>query len=595
LGEVNLGVESSRFSGRTSDRGRNLPGTTIVDAGYSFGSNEDPELTGEQRAFYVRGTLHIQSGSHWRKIGLMAWLPNYKLPLTLARSGDFLFANVPDFRDSFGYYRTLGGSPSTAGFSMRRISIMGQDAWRPSPGFEIVAGLRVTSFQLPVDSSEITPNRPWAVLTGLSNVPALPSRSVEIEPRFLMTVNPGGRSDVQFRAGITVDADLADPGILAEAINDNGGYIVASGFGQLQEWPRANVAPVAPSRGNTLVVLGPKFRGPRTTRAFGSMTLLLGTQGAVSIGVTARRTEFLPQRVELNLQPVVSSRDQFERPIYGRLLKRGSLLIAKPDSNRRFGAFEHVWGLQAAGQSRYIGLDIMAERPLIGPLGLFASYTYSSAKDDWLIGSPSDPFTQIRPFPDSEDPDDWEDGRSDLDVPHRLVVGAEGRLQGSVSATLSALFRYQSGYPFTPGFRAGVDANADGSWHNDPAYIDESIPGTTALLDSWPCLKEDAGGFAQRNACRGPSLKSLDARLAVTLRRAAGYSATFVLDGLNLIASDDGIVDRAVYLLDPVRNLEFGTDGESVAVPLVANLNFGQLLTRFAPQRQVRLGLRVSF
>jgi hypothetical protein len=596
LGEVNLGLESSRMAATTTaGRGQALPGTTIVDAGYSFGSNEAKDITGEQLAFYARGALHIQSGSHWRKIGLTAWLPNYKLPLTLARSGEFLFANVPDFRDSFGYYRTIGGSPSTADFSMRRISLVGQDAWRPNPGLEIVAGLRVTSFTLPDDSTQITPNQLWFALTGLSNFPVLSSSSIELEPRFQMTVNPGGRTDIQLRAGIAVDADIADPGILAEAINDNGGFIVNSGFGQLQKWPRANVAPVAPSRGNTLVVLGPKFRGPRTTRAFGSVTLMLGAQGAISAGVTVRRTEFLPQRVDLNLQPVASSQDQFERPIYGRLEKRGSLLIAEPDSNRRFGGFEHVWGLQAAGQSRYFGLDIMAERPLIGPLGLFASYTYSSAKDDWLIGSPSDPFTQLRPFSDGDDADDWEDGRSDLDVPHRIAIGAEGRLEGSVSATLSALFRYQSGYPFTPGFRAGVDANADGSWHNDPAYIDESIAGTGALLDSWPCLKEDAGGFAQRNACRGPSLKSLDARLAVTLRRAAGYSATFVLDGLNLMSSDDGIVDRAVYLLDPARNLEFSADGKSVTVPLVANPRFGQLLTRFAPQRHVRLGLRVSF
>jgi hypothetical protein len=36
-------------------------------------------------------------------------------------------------------------------------------------------------------------------------------------------------------------------------------------------------------------------------------------------------------------------------------------------------------------------------------------------------------------------------------------------------------------------------------------------------------------------------------------------------------------------------------DGSTVTVPLIANPNFGELLTRFAPQRQFRLGLRVSY
>src|SRR5690606_30255587 len=77
---------------------------------------------------------------------------------------------------------------------------------------------------------------------------------------------------------------------------------------------------------------------------------------------------------------------------------------------------------------------------------------------------------------------DWADGRSDFDVPHRLAVGAELRLPILAGVSIAGVYRYQSGYPFTPGFRDGVDMNGDGSGRNDPAFVDNAIPGTDELV-----------------------------------------------------------------------------------------------------------------
>jgi hypothetical protein len=68
-----------------------------------------------------------------------------------------------------------------------------------------------------------------------------------------------------------------------------------------------------------------------------------------------------------------------------------------------------------------------------------------------------------------------------------------------------------------------------------------------------------------------------------------------VLDGLNLIASDQGEVDRALYLVDPTRALVVNAGSGTVNVPFIANPNFGQMVTRYAPQRVVRLGIRLSY
>ncbi|MGH7504790.1 MAG: hypothetical protein ACRELX_04035, partial [Longimicrobiales bacterium] len=226
---------------------------------------------------------------------------------------------------------------------------------------------------------------------------------------------------------------------------------------------------------------------------------------------------------------------------------------------------------------------------------LFGSYTYSITEDDWLWGDGLDPESQLSPFPDSLNGVDWADGRSDFDVPHRASVGVELKVPGQFGPRIAALYRYQSGYPFTPGFRDGVDINGDGSGRNDPAFIDDGIAGTAELVSEWSCLRDGIDGFVERNACRGPDYQALDARLSLEFVRTDRYTGQLVVDGLDLLASEIGVLDRAVYLVDPAVDLATAPAGRVVTVPLVANPNFGELLTRYAPQRQLRIGLRVSY
>ena len=120
---------------------------------------------------------------------------------------------------------------------------------------------------------------------------------------------------------------------------------------------------------------------------------------------------------------------------------------------------------------------------------------------------------QLTPFPDSLGGSDWARGRSDFDAPHRFTLGSEFGFRG---IRLAAFYRGQSGLPFTPGFRYGQDMNGDGSFRNDPAFIDDQVVGVTDLLSQWDCLRNQVGRFAQRNACRGPWISTLDLRLTVS-------------------------------------------------------------------------------
>jgi hypothetical protein len=159
---------------------------------------------------------------------------------------------------------------------------------------------------------------------------------------------------------------------------------------------------------------------------------------------------------------------------------------------------------------------------------------------------------------------------------------------------VAGLYRFESGAPFTPGFRDGVDANGDGSATNDPAFVDASLDGMSEVVNEWGCLQDQTGGFAARNSCRGPDTHALDARLTLGVFANDAVRADLVVDALNLIAGDHGIVDDALVLVDPSAPLNTAANG-AVTVPLLANPDFGTLLMRFSPQRVFRIGLRLRY
>src|SRR5690606_40537348 len=143
-------------------------------------------------------------------------------------------------------------------------------------------------------------------------------------------------------------------------------------------------------------------------------------------------------------------------------------------------------------------------------------------------------------FPAGLAGDDWTDGRSDLDVPHRAVVAAEWSPVAEGAIRIGAIVHARSGAPFTARFRDGVDANADGDWTNDPAFVDASLPGMDVLLDEWDCLRSDAGRFAMRNACRAGWRYRLDLRAAVRPFTRGADDVTLRLDRVNVLGPAPG-------------------------------------------------------
>jgi len=224
-----------------------------------------------------------------------------------------------------------------------------------------------------------------------------------------------------------------------------------------------------------------------------------------------------------------------------------------------------------------------------------ATYTWSRTKDNWFGARGDGAEAQFVPFADSTGRSAWAKGVSDFDVPHRIVLGGELRFPGRAGVRLAALYRWRSGYPFTPGFRDGVDANGDGSGRNDPAFVTDTVAGAADVVGGTACLRTQVGAFAERNSCRDPSASALDLRVAMALAHFGGHAAELMLDAFGVVRTGEDLYDHALYLVDPARSITTNPTTGVTNVPLVANPNFGRTLVRRDPGAILRAGLKVTF
>jgi hypothetical protein len=570
-----------------------LPATTLVDGGWSFGA--DPGLTGKFRRtdFLASEAVYIALGPHTIKLGGGAAVTSHDITYADGRDGAYVYAGVNEFKARQGRFTQTVGRLPVAAFSTSRLSAFLQDNWTATPGLDAQLGVRMDRFGFPLGDLRL--NDSLRAATGLKNN-AVQSGRMRIDPRFGFRWDVGQQHAWLLQGAFGVYRGATDPGVWSEAITHSGSQAARVGDGALGDWPKSPDSTLAPVQGASLTVLAPGYEPPRSRRGTLGLSRALGSIGALHLSGTYRFTDLLLRRHDLNRVLGTTGSDQYGRPLYGTLTQRGSIVDAVPGSNARFTSFDRIWGLDADGSSKYVGFTVLLERQLPSGVGFLAGYTYSKTTDDVMSGRGTGADAQLWPFPDSVNGTDWTEGRSDYDIPHRLVGAISLPIPaGRVRPMLSAVFQYRSGNPFTPGFRDGVDVNGDGSGRNDPAFIDPGVAGASAVIDANSCLGSQTGQFAQRNSCRDPAVKSLDLRLAVGLPPANGVQLSLLIDAYNVLESNQGSFDHAVYLVDRTQTLTTNSVTGVTTIPLVANPHFGQLLSSRSPGRWWRLGLEVSF
>ncbi len=596
--EVRAGFEhSSRDFGasefRDPDTGSRLilGNTGVADRGTIYGTYPGLPARISRTNIQAQAAIHWRLGNHSLKGGGTVYVPFHDYDYGFGSSGEFHFSDPSDLEGGGGLYTGFESRRPSTDFSAPRLGFFVQDAWDALPGFRLFLGLRGDAELLPAEDVRL--NQRWLELTGMRN-DDLESTQWQFSPRGGFRWDIAGRNRTIVRGAVGVYFDETDPTLLHEVLGFARGLSVRRVVGGLQNWP---VPPVSAAEGATasrLTLLGPSMRAPGTVKGSLGISQRVAQRTALTVAGSYRYTQLLPRRSDLNRLPNPVYRDQFGRSIYGPLSREGELVFATPGKNRRFPEFDHVWGVDPDGWSRYVGFTVGLERRGDERLDFFASYTFSRTEDNWTGAASADPGAGVDPLPGGPEGDDWTEGRSDLDVPHRVAVGWNLKMPVLQGIEFGGTYRFRSGLPFTPGFRPGVDPNGDGIWGNDPAFV-PAVAEVDDLVGEWECLEDQIGEFAERNACRAPGIHGLDLRLSVGLLRVGDGVAELVVDALNLVESEQGIRDQALLLVDSQGELVTDETSASVTVPLRVNPDFGRLILAQTPGRWFRIGFRIRY
>ena len=564
-----------------------IPGTRFVDSGAWVGL--DPSLPARvTRTSFVGGPiLHFSIGRHKIKAGGDFSIPSFEYEPPNRGTGSFTFSNSSAIAGGDGAFVQIVEPRPVGSFSLPRVGSFLQYSWDAAPGLRLTSGIRYDAEILP--DEDVFVSRDWITASGLradSLDPTLNKFSARIGLHWNLT----GRGRTVFVAGAGTHQGDLDPGAINEVLSFAGGIDVRRAVGGLGAWPSLPDETAAPVTGERITLMSPRVKSPRTQRVHVGLWQLVGETTVLRVSGSFRRTEFLLRRTDLNLVTAAAGADQFGRPVFGQLVQQGGLLTSAVGSNRRFSEFDQVWALNPDGWSEQFAATVSLDHRASDRLELFGAYTWSETDDNWLGVASGRPDAALDPGLDDLTPTPWSEGTSDLDIPHRVAAGLSVRLP---AVTLTGTYRFRSAYPFTAGYRAGVDANGDGSALNDVAFV----PDDDSVLDlarKWDCLATALGRFAKRNSCRGQGVHSLDIRLALALYRSNGRRLELVVEGFNLLESEVGLRDTALLLVDGSRQVSVDPTTGDVNVPLTVNPNFGEITTSTIVGRLIRIGFRIG-
>jgi carboxypeptidase family protein/TonB-dependent receptor-like protein len=214
-----------------------------------------------------------------------------------------------------------------------------------------------------------------------------------------------------------------------------------------------------------------------------------------------------------------------------------------------------------SGKTTYDGLNLSLERRYRGFWSARASYTLGYARGN-TSGAPAatNNFQVL-----GERNLDLNYGPLDTDRRHNLTVNGRLELPHTKGLTVSALFRYMTGRPFTI-MDSTVDADRNGM------LFDPLPPGTYSGVGTTAITAESKGG---RNGAYGPDYAQLDTRLGYRLHLRGARTIDLFAEAFNLL-------NRSNYLNPP----------SDKRLPTFLVLN-GLVAGGFP--RQMQLGMRLGF
>src|SRR5687768_8688795 len=231
-----------------------LPSTHIVEGPLDFGPQSGDIDRFQRAGLTASQTVFLQTARHRLKVGTTFGLASYDFTHDPVRAGESFFGSVDAFARHDGL-AIVGSGPLRVGrLTQAEYGVYAQDSWSPASDLEVIVGARYDVIRAPSRNARL--NERWAQLSDLTTT-GLPRTRNSVSPRFALYWRPGPPGRTTFQVSGGVFREPHDPGILADALIQDGSAQIRRSLGTLERWPSPTVSNT--NAASLLTLLTPDF------------------------------------------------------------------------------------------------------------------------------------------------------------------------------------------------------------------------------------------------------------------------------------------------------------------------------------------------
>ena len=583
------GMFNELLLNRTSIRDRRKPATAnspeiqINTASYQFFSGSENASQGnelDQDLFEVTDNFTVPLSNHRITVGTQNQFYKVRNLFGQYSYGFWRFANLAQ-ADSGHPNQYIVGVPLSGDGAVRfraaQYAVYAQDEWAMTPTFNLQVGLRA---DIPTFRDKPTYNQ-VVDSTFQINTSEIPTGNIQWSPRVGFNWNVTGDDRNQVRGGVGLFTGRPAFVWLSNSFQNSGANGFArltcnvTGAGQgIPTWNQNNInnPPTACAGGLTARAGGEIDYADKNLKFPQNLRYSLGydrrltdnwivtLEGLYTQGVNGL---FYDNFALAGPQGV----DRYGRTIYGTPAPNstnGSPVTGNGTPVLKVATRSQLFRVTNQSDDHAYNATLQLQRRYANRYEGSVAYTYGRAFDVQAFTS-STAFSQYRfGRPWAGDQSETKSTRSIFEQRHRIV--AQGTYSFPSKTDFSVIYYGQSGNPFDYVYNA--DLNGDGISRNDPLYVPKNAldpaemtfvsytpttgPGTgisytpqqqadafNRFIESSPCLRNNRGHIAPRNACENPWTHTVNVSVRQSLpefiTRFASQNLTLQADVFNFL------------------------------------------------------------